>query len=205
MVEELGAQERLEAADGGAAAEACDGVDERDRDDLVLLLWLLLWWWWCEGWKRGRGGVEVERKKKTLPPFLLAAINIEKIGFPSFFHFNSFLLTFFCPISTAWRVLKSSRPWWRMTLTSNFIVQACKSGRRMRKESDDDKRLNGNLDVCSFRVRCPSLRWCSLLFDSQRGKTLIQRGRRERTRKPGERESSAKTASYLSLSSPRRA
>ena len=36
---------------------------------------------------------------------------------------NSFVLTFFCPISTAWRVLKSSRPRWRMTLTSNFILQ----------------------------------------------------------------------------------
>ena len=38
VVEELGPQERLEAADRGAAAEACDGVDERDRDDLVLVL-----------------------------------------------------------------------------------------------------------------------------------------------------------------------
>ena len=46
----------------------------------------------------------------------------------------SFSLTFFCPISTAWRVLKSSRPRWRMTLTSNFIVEVGRASRRKAKK-----------------------------------------------------------------------
>lgn len=84
VVEELGAEERLEAADGGAAAEAGDGVDERDGDDLVLGVCFFC----CCFERRGEG---FERcRRRFLFSFLLAAVQaLNKKTRESFLSFSN--------------------------------------------------------------------------------------------------------------------
>lgn len=74
-MEQLRPQQGLEAADGGAAAEARDGVDERDGYDLVLSLFLGVW----ERKEEVEEKEEREREKNCRPRFFLAAITIEKL------------------------------------------------------------------------------------------------------------------------------